>query len=458
GDTPTGSVYFVMEYLEGRDLKALLQQTGPLPWPRARHLLLQILAALEAAHAQRIIHRDIKPANCLVVATKEDPEQVKLLDFGIAKVTADPTDQSNSLANSLTNTGEVFGTVKYMAPEQATGVSDDPRSDMYSVGIVAYEMLTGQVPFSGPFAFQIISRHVHEPPRPPRELVARIPPAAEAFVLRALAKQPEHRFGSMGEMRRALAAIPADAEGATEVVTPAATAVGAAAAQPGATVRMTGSHPGVSGVGGDSSRVTTRPRASWSFGAAVAGLLVAAGSLALLATRPWSSGEASPKAAALERVPASARATTGPPEETAPPDRPRGTTSDGSAATAAADASTTEGPSASTSGAEASTSEEAGADLPPSRPPRRTTKRKPPKALTDDDVRSRLIHSIDERCASLGRGERPTIDLVVGSGGDILNSRVKGASATLEQCVREQLRRTTFPSGTTRRITLRPSL
>ncbi|MEM9460927.1 MAG: serine/threonine-protein kinase [Myxococcota bacterium] len=201
GDTPNNSVYFVMEFLEGRDLEEMLDESGPLPWPRAQPLLLQITSALAAAHEHRIIHRDVKPANCFVTHTQDEQERVKLLDFGIAKITADPNDQGNSRAKNLTGTGEVFGTARYMAPEQADGASNnDPRIDVYSVGVMAYEMLTGRVPFDGPSTFQILTKHVNDSPRPPRELNPQIPAEVEALILRALAKRPDDRFGSMAEM------------------------------------------------------------------------------------------------------------------------------------------------------------------------------------------------------------------------------------------------------------------
>ena len=109
GDTPGGSVYFVMEFLEGQDLATVLRQAGPLPWPRARHLLLQTISALAAAHERKIIHRDIKPANVFIEELGARRDFVKVLDFGIAKIAADATEDS-SLAQSLTGTGEVFGT------------------------------------------------------------------------------------------------------------------------------------------------------------------------------------------------------------------------------------------------------------------------------------------------------------------------------------------------------------
>jgi serine/threonine protein kinase len=209
GDTPGGSVYFAMEFLEGRDLQTLLRQEGRLAWPKARPLLLQIVSALAAAHESRIIHRDLKPANFFITEARGRQDLVKVLDFGIAKLAAATGPEESALAQSLTGTGEVFGTAKYMAPEQAYGASDDPRVDIYSLGIVAYEMLTGQVPFTGVSVFDIVTRHVNEPPRPPRELVPDIPPAVEAIILRAIAKRPEDRFASMEVMEQALLEAPA---------------------------------------------------------------------------------------------------------------------------------------------------------------------------------------------------------------------------------------------------------
>ena len=214
GTTPNDSVYFAMEFLEGRDLRILLHQDGPLKWSRARHLLLQMTAAFTAAHEAKIIHRDIKPANFFVLDRHGLRDFIKVLDFGIAKVASDPSREDNSLAQSLTGTGEIFGTAKYMAPEQAFGASDDPRVDVYSLGVVAYEMLTKQVPFKGVSAFEIITRHVNDTPRPLRELVPDIPPAVEAVVLRAMGKKPEDRYASMDALGEAFAAIPVDAPGA----------------------------------------------------------------------------------------------------------------------------------------------------------------------------------------------------------------------------------------------------
>lgn len=203
GESPQRPVYFVMEFLEGRDLRALLRETGRLPWPRARHLLLQAVGALKAAHAHGIIHRDIKPGNCFVVDLPQEglTDVVKLLDFGIAKV-LDGT-QLTQLTES-----EVLGTAWYMAPEQAQGEQLDARSDVYSLGIMAYEMLAGRVPFTGTTFANVVARHLFERPEPLHRLVPDILPGVEAFVLRCLAKEPANRFASMADVETALLAVP----------------------------------------------------------------------------------------------------------------------------------------------------------------------------------------------------------------------------------------------------------
>jgi serine/threonine protein kinase len=212
GETPSGSVFFAMELLEGRDLHAILRQhaPAPFPWPRAQHLLAQATDALAAAHRCGIVHRDVKPANIFVLEGSGVSDFVKLLDFGIAKILAPAPTADSVLVKNLTATGEIFGTAKYMAPEQAYGISDDPRVDVYSLGVVAYELLTGRVPFTGQGNFEIVTRHVYEPPRPPRELRPELPAALEAVVLRAMEKKPENRFATMEEFGRALRRVAED--------------------------------------------------------------------------------------------------------------------------------------------------------------------------------------------------------------------------------------------------------
>ncbi|MCA9712209.1 MAG: serine/threonine protein kinase [Myxococcales bacterium] len=218
GEHTDGSVFFVMEYLEGRDLQQLLRAQQRLPWARARHILLQIVSAIGATHDRNIVHRDIKPANFFLVDARGHRDFIKLLDSGIAKLATEPSEDDKGLALSLTGTGEVFGTAKYMAPEVAYGETKDPRIDIYAVGVVAYEMLTGRVPFEGSSVFEILKKHVDEPPRPLRAIDPGIPAEVEAMVLRALAKQPDERFGSMDELEAAISALPEDLQTAPVAV------------------------------------------------------------------------------------------------------------------------------------------------------------------------------------------------------------------------------------------------
>ncbi len=213
GTTPDGAAYLVMELLEGHDLRAVLRRDGPLPWPRARHYLLQAVAALGAAHRQGVIHRDIKPANCFVCQADDGGlGRIKLLDFGIAKLGEDPSaSHSSSAGKRLTQTGELVGTLAYLAPEFAEGKPASVFTDMYALGIMAYELLTGDVPFRGKNEFQVLARHLNEPPVRPRVLVPALPEAVEALVLTLLAKKPELRFESMDDVAQALLAIPPDA-------------------------------------------------------------------------------------------------------------------------------------------------------------------------------------------------------------------------------------------------------
>ena len=194
--------YFVMEFLEGDDLHRLVSREGGLRWPRAQGLLLQMAHALGAAHARGIVHRDVKPSNIFVLPRVGLPELVKVLDFGIAKVAG-----TGGETMGLTRTHELMGTVAYMAPEQALGERVDARTDVYSLGIVIYEMLSGKLPFTGTNSYKVLDQHVRTPPPRPTFVDPAIPPAVEALILRALAKQPADRFASMAEFAHAIASI-----------------------------------------------------------------------------------------------------------------------------------------------------------------------------------------------------------------------------------------------------------
>lgn len=202
GPTETLPVYFVMEFLEGKDLRQELKAIGRMGWSRARRILLQVVGALGAAHDKAIVHRDVKPANIFLIRRQNGEEVAKVLDFGIAKVIEE---KLGGLTQANTMTNGLLGTVSYMAPEQARGGTIDARTDVYAAGVVAYKMLTGQAPFKGNNPYVVLEQHVSEAPRPPRELVPDIPPEAEAIVLRCLEKSPDRRFQSMYELAEALA-------------------------------------------------------------------------------------------------------------------------------------------------------------------------------------------------------------------------------------------------------------
>jgi beta-lactam-binding protein with PASTA domain/predicted Ser/Thr protein kinase len=193
-----GSYYIAMEYVEGSSLKELIDRG--LSVQQAIEIARQILAAVRFAHEHGIVHRDIKPHNVIV-----DPAgRVRVLDFGIARAGA----------SEITQTGSVMGTAQYLSPEQAQGLEVTPTSDIYSVGVVLYEMLTGRVPFEGDSAVAVALKQVSEQAAPPSALNPAVPPALDRVVLRALAKDPANRFASAEEFSRALDAAEADPTGA----------------------------------------------------------------------------------------------------------------------------------------------------------------------------------------------------------------------------------------------------
>jgi serine/threonine protein kinase len=183
--------FIVMEYVDGRTLKDIIRAEGALYWARAAEVAADVAGALAVAHARGIVHRDVKPAN--VMLTTEG--KVKVMDFGIARASAVP---------SITQTSAVVGTAQYIAPEQAQGLEVDARSDVYALGCCLYEMVTGQVPFSGPTPVAIAYRHVREDPTPPRALNPDVPVPLEQVCLKAMAKRPEDRYQTAVELQRDL--------------------------------------------------------------------------------------------------------------------------------------------------------------------------------------------------------------------------------------------------------------
>jgi len=183
--------YIVMEYLEGQTLREIIDAEGPFHPDDVAVLVEQVAAGLDFAHANGLIHRDIKPQNILV----DRHGLAKIVDFGIAKGLSD---------SSLTETGSSLGTVRYISPEQASGLMATPESDIYALGVVAYEMLTGQLPFEADSAVGIAMRHLNDPPPDPTEINPDAPPEAADIVLQALEKNPARRFPTAGAFARAL--------------------------------------------------------------------------------------------------------------------------------------------------------------------------------------------------------------------------------------------------------------
>jgi eukaryotic-like serine/threonine-protein kinase len=202
GQSHDGYVYLVMELLEGRTLREVLAKEAPLDAARSVSLMLQISAAVAAAHEAGIIHRDLKPANVFIVQRADVPSIVKVLDFGIAKLAADSLDEDDRM--TLTQFGAMIGTPRYMSPEQCDGAELTPAADVYSLGVILYEMLSGTVPFSGSTPLAIAMKHTSETPRSPREIVASIPPALEKIVLHMLEKNPQDRPPDAEAFRREL--------------------------------------------------------------------------------------------------------------------------------------------------------------------------------------------------------------------------------------------------------------
>ena len=188
-----GTYYIAMEFLDGQTLKEIVMQRGPLPIGEAIGFTRDLLDALKFAHRKGVVHRDIKPHNVMCDAEG----RVKVTDFGIARAGA----------SQMTEAGSIIGTAQYLSPEQARGGAVDRRSDLYSVGVVLYELLTGEVPFSGDTAVEIAMKHLSTVPKPPSTIRSDIPGPLDQIVLRALAKDPAERFQSAEEMDTELARV-----------------------------------------------------------------------------------------------------------------------------------------------------------------------------------------------------------------------------------------------------------
>jgi eukaryotic-like serine/threonine-protein kinase len=225
GPTPDGGVYFVMEYLEGTSLEDLIEKKGALPLHRGLNVANQLALALAAAHDKGIIHRDLKPDNVMliqkpgrrdlvrmlrpdprddtptarfVIEKEPDYDFAKILDFGIAKVL-----HREEMAPGETLAGAVFGTPEYMSPEAARGEEVDARADIYSAGVILFDMLTGRPPFEASAAAEVLAMQINKAPPSPREIAPHleITEAAERLILKAMSKEPERRHQSMDEFR-----------------------------------------------------------------------------------------------------------------------------------------------------------------------------------------------------------------------------------------------------------------
>ena len=198
-----GSLYIVMEYVQGKDLRIVLRDEWPLPEERLCGIMAQVLAALTEAHTHNVIHRDLKPENIMVEKRRDNEDFVKVLDFGIAKI-------MDSDVPGLTRNDVVCGTPQYMAPEQATGSALDPRCDLYAVGVILYQMATGHLPFDGQNSMEVLTKHVNELPTPPRvrQPDAPISEAMQSLILRALEKDPNNRPQSADEFRKLILEVP----------------------------------------------------------------------------------------------------------------------------------------------------------------------------------------------------------------------------------------------------------
>ena len=293
-----GTHFIVTELVEGETLADRLRRDGPMPPAEAVAVAADVTRALAVAHERGLIHRDIKPGNVMLLPDG----RVKVVDFGIARAAGSDT---------LTNTGVVLGSTAYLSPEQAGGQPVDERADLYALGCVLYEMLTGQVPFSADTLIATMYRHVNED-APPPSTIAPVQPELEDVVMRCLEKDPKRRFASASELEAALLAVPLARSGDTMQLE----TVGAAETQPvGAVASVGGAETQPVARSHARPRWTARGHRRWLIAALVVALLIALTGVLVAATNDSSPTKAAARAAARD-------AAQDPAQDTLPPDTP----------------------------------------------------------------------------------------------------------------------------------------
>lgn len=295
--TQDGTYFIVMEYVDGPSLSQVIRRDGPLHPRRAAELTSEVAAALGFAHSRGVVHRDVKPGNVLLTGSG----QAKVTDFGIARALSAPEDD-------LTQAGSVMGTATYFSPEQAQGLPVDPRSDLYSLGVVLYEMVTGRTPFTGDTPLAIAYKHVQDQPPRPDTIIPDLPTGLTAVIMKLLQKRPEDRYASAedlrGDLRRFLQGEQTNAEralamGATAMTTAAAgTAVAAAA---------TTVQPVAEGAEPTPPEEPPKSRTGWFLAALVVLLLLLAGGLFWFADGLRNEDVELPQLVGMERQEAEAR-------------------------------------------------------------------------------------------------------------------------------------------------------
>lgn len=223
GQDDNGVLFMAIEFLNGRDLFGILKEDGPLSAERLAKMMIQVCSALAEAHAQNVIHRDLKPENIMIVDHR-GTEHVKVLDFGIAKI----QDPDETPGQALTQAGMVCGTPEYMSPEQARGLKLDHRSDLYALGVVCYQLVTGELPFTADSPIGIVTKHILEEPEPPaaRFPNLNIPPALEQLIMKSMAKDADARFATATEMGTAFEDMLKEPQSAPVPVAPTPAPVG----------------------------------------------------------------------------------------------------------------------------------------------------------------------------------------------------------------------------------------